>query len=144
MTTKPVSIGSLKKGSYVVIDDAPCKVVDVQVSKPGKHGHAKVRMVGVGIIDDKKREIVAPGHDNIDVPIVEKKNAQILSIRQETVNEKNIKMGNVMDLSNYETFDMEIPDDLADTCVEGTIILYWEIMGNKIMKQMKSEGNEAE
>src|SRR3989338_8048886 len=115
MTTKQASIGSLKKGSYVVIDGAPCKVVDIQVSKPGKHGHAKVRMVGVGIIDDKKREIVAPGHDNVDVPIVEKKNAQILSIRSEQINEKTIKFANVMNLNSYETFDLEIPEELAAT-----------------------------
>ena len=53
--TKPVSVGSLKKGSYVVIEDAACKVTDLQVSRPGKHGHAKVRLSAIGILDEKKK-----------------------------------------------------------------------------------------
>ena len=71
--TKPVSIGTLNKGNYIVIEGVACKVVDTQVSRPGKHGHAKVRLTGVGLLDNKKRVLVAPGHDHVDVPIVEKR-----------------------------------------------------------------------
>ena len=60
--TKLVGINELQKGNYIVIDGAACKVVDIQVSRPGKHGHAKIRLTGVGLFDDKKRVIVAPGH----------------------------------------------------------------------------------
>jgi len=127
--TKPVSVGSLKKGSFVVIDGEACRVVDLQVSRPGKHGHAKVRLTGVGLLDDKKRVVVMPGHDNIPVPIIEKKNAQVLSVSGSTAN--------VMDVETYETFDLEIPEELKDSCSEGMIILYWDIMGTKVMKQVK-------
>jgi len=128
MSTKLASIGSLNKGNYVVIDGEPCKVVDIQVSRPGKHGHAKVRCVAVGIIDGRKRETVKPGHDNIEVPIVDKRNAQVLSISGKTAN--------VMDSETYETFDMEIPPELKEV-TEGATVLYWEIMGQKVMKQIK-------
>src|SRR3989344_7132666 len=131
MTTKPVSVSSLQKGSYIVIEGAACKVTDTQTSRPGKHGHAKVRLTGVGILDDKKRVIVMPGHDNIEVPIIEKKTAQVLSI--------NGNMANVMDAESYETFDMKIEDELKDQCVEGCNILYWEVLGAKVMKQVKTE-----
>ena len=77
---KPVSIGSMKVGSFIVLEGAACKVTDIQVSKPGKHGHSKIRLTCVGILDDKKRIIVAPGHDNVETPIIEKKTAQVLSI----------------------------------------------------------------
>ena len=93
MATKPVSVGSLKKGSYVVLEDAACVVTDTQVSRPGKHGHAKVRLTGVGIIDNKKRVAVMPGHDNLETPIIEKKSAQVLSISGD--------MANVMDAESY-------------------------------------------
>jgi len=129
MSTKLSSIGSLNKGNYVVIDGEACKVVDLQVSRPGKHGHAKVRCVGVGIIDGRKREVVKPGHDNVEVPIVDKRNAQILSISGKTAN--------VMDSETYETFDLEIAPELKSELTEGATILYWEIMGQKIMKQIK-------
>jgi len=68
------------KGNYVIIDGVASIVSDTSTSRPGKHGHAKVRLVAVGMIDGKKRELVMPGHDNIDVPIIEKKIAQVLSI----------------------------------------------------------------
>ena len=129
--TKQASVGSLKKGSYVVIEGIACKVTDTQVSRPGKHGHAKVRLTGVGLLDDKKRVIVMPGHDNVDVPIIEKKTAQVLSITG--------KHANVMDSETYETFDLEIPDELKDECKEGSLVLYWDVLDSRVMKQIKSD-----
>ena len=102
--TKMVHVGSLKKGNYVILDGKACVVSNTQTSRPGKHGHAKVRLEAVGILDGKKRQTVMPGHDNIDVPIIDKLNAQILSISGSTAN--------VMDMESYITFDMKIPDEL--------------------------------
>ena len=131
MSTKNTSIGSLQKGSYVVIDGVACKVFDTQTSRPGKHGHAKVRLTGTGLTDGKKRVIVMPGHDQIEVPIIDKKTAQVLSISD--------NMANVMDVETYETFDLEIPEELKDICVSGCNVLYWVILGDKVMKQVKSD-----
>ena len=130
MSKKFVTATSVQKGSYVIIENAPCKVTDIQISRPGKHGHAKVRLSAVGLIDGKKRIIVMPGHDNVEVPIIEKKNAQVLSISN--------NIANVMDVETYETFDLDIPEDLKDV-KEGDIIVYWNMMGNKIMKQIKPQ-----
>lgn len=129
--TQPRSIGTLQKGNFVIIDGIACKVTDTQTSRPGKHGHAKVRLTGQGLIDGRKRVLVAPGHDNIDVPIIGKKTAQILNIIGDKVN--------VMDMETYETFDLDIPDELKDEVVEGCNILYWQILDDKVMKQVKSE-----
>jgi len=129
MSTKLASIGSLKICNYVVIDGEACKIVDLQISRPGKHGHAKVRCVGVGIIDGRKREVVKPGHDNIEVPVVDKRNAQVLSITGNSAN--------VMDSETFETMDMEIPEELKSEIAEGITVLFWEIMGQKVMKQVK-------
>ena len=131
MSTKLVSIGTLQKGNYVIIDNIACKVTDTQVSRPGKHGHAKVRLTGVGLIDGKKRIVVMPGHDNIQVPIVDKRTAQVLSIHN--------NIANVMDSETYETFDLEIPEELKGECKEGSNVLYWTILDQKVMKQVKSE-----
>ena len=121
----------MQKGSYIVIDGAPCKVVDTQTSKPGKHGHSKIRISAVGIVDEKKRIIVLPGHDNVEVPILEKKNAQVLSLTGDTAN--------VMDNESYETFDLMIPEELKSDVVEGANVLYWVIMDDKVMKQVMSK-----
>tara|TARA_Y100000310_G_scaffold335806_1_gene418757 strand:+ start:194 stop:598 length:405 start_codon:yes stop_codon:yes gene_type:complete len=129
MTTKPVHVGSLKKGNYVVLEGAACVVSDTQVSRPGKHGHAKVRLTATGIVDGKKRIVVMPGHDNVDSPIIEKKTAQVLSIQGTTAN--------VMDSESYETFDLVIPEDLKGSVSDGVTVLYWIILEDKVMKQVQ-------
>ena len=130
MATKIQNVGSLQKGSYVILEGAACKVVDMQVSRPGKHGHAKVRLTAVGLVDEKKRIVVMPGHDNVDVPIIEKKSAQVLSIQNDAAN--------VMDSESYETFDLKIPEELKGQVVEGANVMYWVILEDKVMKQIKT------
>ncbi|HLD39945.1 MAG TPA: translation initiation factor IF-5A [Candidatus Nanoarchaeia archaeon] len=130
MEKKSVSVGGLKKGDTILIDDAPCKITDTATSRPGKHGHAKVNLTAVGILDGKKRQLVMPGHDKVEAPIIEKKSAQILSVTGNSAN--------VMDMETYETFDMEIPEDMKEDVKEGKEVLYWTIMGAKVMKQVKN------
>jgi len=128
--TKVASVSGLKKGSYVVIEGAACVVSDTQTSRPGKHGHAKTRVVAVGIIDGKKRDVVMPGHDNVEVPIIDKLDANVLSVTED--------MANVMDMQNYNTFDLKIPEELKDKVKPGVNVIYWDILGDKMMKQLKS------
>jgi translation initiation factor 5A len=129
--TVPKSVATLSKGNYVIIDGVASIVSDTSTSRPGKHGHAKVRLVAVGMIDGKKRELVMPGHDNIDVPIIEKKIAQVLSIHDTTAN--------VMDAETFETFDLKIPEELQGVVVEGNNIQYWVILNDKVMKAIKPD-----
>ncbi|HIG93279.1 TPA: translation initiation factor IF-5A [Candidatus Woesearchaeota archaeon] len=126
---KTVGAGSLKKGDTIIIDGAPCKIADVATSKSGKHGHAKINLVAVGLLDGKKRNIIMPSHDKVEAPIIEKKSAQVLSISG--------NMANVMDVETYETFDLDIPEELQAEVKEGVEVLYWLLMGTKVMKQVK-------
>ncbi|MEM3374227.1 MAG: translation initiation factor IF-5A [Candidatus Woesearchaeota archaeon] len=128
--TKLASVSSLKKGSYVVIEGAACIVQDTQTSRPGKHGHAKTRILAVGMLDGKKRDVVMPGHDNVEVPIIDKLDANVLSV--------NGDVANVMDMQTYMTFDLKIPEELKDKVKPGVNIIYWDILGEKVMKQLKS------
>ena len=127
--TKRRSVGSLQVGNYVVIDGAACTITNIQVSRPGKHGHAKVRLDAVGIVDGRKRQIVMPGHDEIEVPVIDKRNAQVLSITGDTAQ--------VMDSETYETFDLVIPEELKPELKEGDVVLYWVILNDRVMKQIK-------
>lgn len=120
---------SLKPGRYVVFDGEACVVKNVEVSRPGKHGHAKCRIEAITIKDGRKIIKVMPGHDQVQVPIIEKKNAQVLSVSGDTAS--------VMDMESYETFDMKIPEELEGKVTEGAQVLYWIVMGDKIMKQLR-------
>lgn len=134
MTTKIVGAGSLKSGSFLLVEGVACKIVDVQTSKSGKHGHAKIRLIAIGILDGKKRDVVMPAHDNVEVPIIEKKTAQVLSVAGISAN--------VMDVESYETFDLEIPEELRSSVFAGAQILYWIIQDQRVMKQLKNSAEE--
>jgi len=88
-------------------------------------------LTAVGLLDGKKRNIVMPGHDNIEVPVIGKKNAQVLNISGSTAN--------VMDTETYETFDLNIPEELKDEVKENQVVVYWIILNDKVMKQIKPE-----
>lgn len=120
---------SLKPGRYVIFDGKACVVRSVQISKPGKHGHAKCRVEAVTVIGDQKIIKVIPGHDNVEVPIIEKETAQVMSI--------NADIATVMDMKTYETFELQIPEELKKEIKEGSQVLYWTMMGQKVMKQVK-------
>jgi len=126
---KLVNAGSIKVGNYLIIDGVACIAKKIDVSAPGKHGHAKCRIEAVGIINGVKKIIVRPSHDRIEVPIIEKKAAQVLSSSGEKVN--------VMDMETYETFDLEIPEELKGKVKEGDQITYWIILKDRIIKDVK-------
>ena len=125
------SAGSLQKGNYVIVDGVACTVTDVSISRPGKHGHAKVNLMAVGLLDGKKRNMVCPGHDHVEVPVIDKRNAQVLSLSGKTCN--------VMDVETYETFDLDIPDELQEEIADGQTVVYWVILNDRVLKQIKNE-----
>lgn len=119
----------LKTGNYVIFEGQAYIVKSIQISKTGKHGHAKARIEAVGIMDGRKIVKIMPGHDAVDVPIIEKKNAQVLSTHDE--------VASVMDMESYETFDMKIPEELKEQVKEGVQVLYWTVLNDRIIKQVK-------
>ncbi len=122
-------IKSLKKGSFVLIDDVPCKVDSISVTKSGKHGAAKARVDGIGLFDGRRRSIVKPADANIDVPIISRKNGQVLALMGDKAQ--------IMDTSDYSTFELEIPEELKGKIDAGQEIAYFEVAGVRTLKQIK-------
>ncbi len=113
------SMKDLKVGKYVIIDDAPCRVVGIHVSKPGKHGEAKMRVEAIGILDGQKRSLLRPTGADVEVPIVERKRAQVVSVSGNSAQ--------LMDLTSYETFDISVPPEIQ--LEPGKEVIYVEVMG---------------
>ena len=122
-------IKSLKKGSFILIDGIPCKVESIASGKSGKHGASKSRVDAVGLFDGRRRSIVKPSSDNIDVPIINKNKAQILAITGDQVK--------LMDLTDYSMFDLEIPEELKGKLNSGEEVTYYEVIGIRTLKALK-------
>lgn len=123
MTTKVVEVKNLKVGKFVVINGEPCKILSYQTSKTGKHGHAKARIDAMGILDNQKRSIVSPVESKIEIPIVERKPAQIIAFMGDQVQ--------LMDLKTYQTYEVPKPDpaEIEGTMIEGGEVEIMDVMG---------------
>ncbi|WP_254863494.1 translation initiation factor IF-5A [Halovivax gelatinilyticus] len=102
MATQQKEVRDLQEGGYVMIDEAACKINAYSTAKPGKHGSAKARIEAKGVFDEKKRSLSQPVDAKIRVPIIERKQGQVVSVSGDDMQ--------VMDLESYETFTMRIPD----------------------------------
>ncbi len=104
----------IRNGRFILIDGIPCRVVEIETSAPGKHGAAKMRITAVGVFDGQKRTLLKPSDADAEVPIIEKRKAQVVSIQDNRVQ--------LMDSETYETFEIEIGNEFRNTLKNGAEI----------------------
>ncbi|PSQ14272.1 translation initiation factor IF-5A [Halobacteriales archaeon QS_8_69_73] len=97
-------VRDLQEGNYVMIEDVPSEITSYSTSKPGKHGSAKARVEGTGVFDGQKRNFTQPVDAKVWVPIVNRKQGQVVSVSNGDMQ--------VMDLETYETITMRVPDSI--------------------------------
>jgi translation initiation factor 5A len=135
--SKPIELGSLKIGSYILLPVSdqptgePCRITEYDTSKPGKHGAAKARIVGMGVFDDQKRPHVGPVSMQVHVPLIDKRPGQIISMT-----DSNIQ---VMDMETFETVDVDMVDEeIKGKLEQGQEIEYWKVMDRIKIMRIKS------
>ncbi|MEN9626444.1 MAG: hypothetical protein RL557_772 [archaeon] len=127
MVLKLINAAEARPGSIVNVDGVACTVRSNDISKTGKHGHAKCRIEAISVIDGKKKVFVAGGHERLEVPLITKHRAQILSFNGENAS--------VMDLESYETMELKVYEELKGQLKEEEQVEYWDIEGNKLIKR---------
>ncbi|MEM1662409.1 MAG: translation initiation factor IF-5A [Desulfurococcaceae archaeon] len=118
------TLGDLKPGNFIVIDNEPCRIVEITKAKTGKHGSAKAHVVAVSLITGSKKTIIAPTDQQVEVPVIEKKVGQIINIREDTVQ--------IMDMETYEVFEVKkdfVDEKVRDKISTGSEVEYWLVMG---------------
>jgi len=103
MAKEQNEVRDLDEGSYVLIEDTPCKITSYSTAKPGKHGSAKARIDAKGVFDGQKRSLSQPVDAKVWVPIINRKQGQVIDVRNDEIQ--------VMDLETYDNFVMKAGDE---------------------------------
>ena len=141
LSIRRTEIQKLKTGQYIMVDEEPCLIKATERSKSGKHGHAKVRVVCVGLFDNNKRSLTIPSGHMVEVPEIIKGNAQINFIEENSIN--------IMDLESYESIDVDWPQDedlkskLKDlqanpSKISTAQVEYWQLAGKTLVNRVFS------
>ena len=126
MVLKIINATEVKTGTNIIIDGISCAVRNIDISKTGKHGHSKCRIEAVGIINGQKKVFVVPGHDRLEVPMVEKRKGQVLSIGDKI---------SIMDSESFETIEIPCSEEIKSELEENSNVEYWDVEGEKIIKR---------
>lgn len=126
MVLKIINATEARNGTNILIEGEPYTIKKIDISKTGKHGHPKARIEAIGIINQQKKVFVVPGHERFEVPMVNKKKGQVLSIANKI---------SVMDLENFETMEIDCPEEIKSELKENSNVEYWDIEGRKIIKR---------
>ncbi|PSQ03746.1 translation initiation factor IF-5A [Halobacteriales archaeon QS_6_71_20] len=118
MPREQKQVRELQEGSYVMMDDSPCEINAYSTAKPGKHGSAKARIEGKGVFDERKRSLSQPVDAKVWVPIIRRKQGQVVSMDGDEVQ--------VMDLDSYDTFTMIAPENESFTPDDNIEFLEYE------------------
>ncbi len=121
LMSHPADLGTVKEGSYVILEDEPCRVVQVDRSKPGKHGSAKIRLFAIGIFTNSKKSFVGPAESKIEIPMIDKRSGQVISV--------NNNVYQLMDMETFETFETSsVEEELKPKLQPGTEVEYWKVL----------------
>lgn len=132
MVLKIINATEAKAGSTILVEGEPYTVRSNDISKTGKHGHAKCRMEAIAIFTGKKKVITVPGHERFEVPNIDKKRAQVLSLEGDLVS--------VMDLESYETLSVPYLEELKDSLEPERQVEVWDIEGKQMVMRVLGSG----
>lgn len=133
MSYSYASLGDLKKGSYIIIDGEPCRIVEYSTAKTGKHGSAKAHVVAVSLFTGQKKTLVAPVDTRVQVPVIDKRLGQVIADLGSSVQ--------VLDMESYDTIEIQKPTDepqLAEALKPGVNIEFWVVMGKPLVVRLRS------
>jgi len=144
--TIPMQCSSLRKNGFVCIKSRPCKIVEMSTSKTGKHGHAKVHMVGIDIFTGKKLEDICPSTHNMDVPIVNRKEYVVINFEDgfftmmddEGETREDLRHTTVCSMNVEDVEKMVSEANAKDDTVLATV---WTALEEEHVKEIKVKSN---
>lgn len=103
----------------MMIKGKPCKVLNISVSKTGKHGHAKCNFTATDIFTGKKYEDMIPSTHGTTVPIVTKTEWEVIDINEDGELTLMDEAGNQKTDLNLPTYPEGMADEIRDAWADG-------------------------
>lgn len=128
MVLRVINATEARVGTVIMVEGEACTVKSVDTSKTGKHGASKCRIECLGILSGKKKIVAVPGHERFDVPFIDKKKAQVLTVGEGTAS--------IMDLESFETIDVPYQPELEGQIAPEKQVEYWDIEGTKAIMRV--------
>jgi len=126
MVLKIIDATEAKVGTNIIIDGGAYTIKKMDISKTGKHGHSKCRIEASGVMNDQKKVFVIPGHERLEVPMINKRKGQVLSMGE------NVSL---MDLETFETIEVPCSEEIKSELSENSNVEYWDVEGKNIIKR---------
>ena len=128
MVLRLTTAHSSKPGTVLLIEGEAATVKSNDISKTGKHGASKCRIEAIEIFSGKKKVIAVPGDTKFEVPMIDKRKAQVLSVSDTSAS--------VMDLASFETIDVPIMEEIKSQVEVEKQIEYWDVEGKKMIMRV--------
>jgi len=128
MVLRLIEATQAKNGVTILIEGEPYSVKTNDISKTGKHGASKCRIEAIGIFSGKKKVIAVNGGEKFEVPLVEKRRAQVLSVSE--------NKASIMDLESYETLDISFLEEIKEELAPEKQVEYWDVEGKKVIMRV--------
>jgi translation elongation factor IF5A len=119
---------SIKPGMIFMSEGEPYIAKSNDISKTGKHGASKCRILAEGVFSNKKKIFTTPGSERFDVPNVEKRRYQVLNVGETTVS--------AMDMETYETIDIPFMEELKAEIAPEKQVECWDVEGKKVIMRV--------
>ena len=99
-------LNTLKVGKHALINGHPCKVIEINRSEPGKHGHAQYNVYGRDLRTSKKQNELFKHHDHLIPVQVERHTSMGVDL-----DDKNLI---VINDNMEERVDLLLPEELKE------------------------------
>lgn len=79
-----VKASALRKGGMLLMNDKPCKIVEIKSFKSGKHGVRKLRITGKHYFNESKQDVLLSSNDMVERPIASTDELQLVNVNPES------------------------------------------------------------
>lgn len=109
-----MDLKNLKKGSYIVHENEPCIIKDINLDSAQTDANAEITLKN--LFSGEKFVLSIPLHEQVQEVDIIRKCATIISKKDDTLE--------IMDVVNFDTFDANISKELLEQAAQGNQVTY--------------------